>query len=95
MTFSDYATVALHFGAKVEVLLSKIEHLLVAHKEFLSQLHYLLTRHGDLILHVRDEQILVQLVNVRDGLEVVSIFVDRRDSLRLTVTLSSALLLLL
>ena len=69
--------------------------MLVANQELLAQLHDLLTRHGNLILHVRDEQILVQLVNVGDGFEVpVFLPVLLGDLLRLTVTLSSALWLL-
>ena len=64
LAFGNHASVALHLRSEVKILFSEIKDLLISNEELLAQLHDLLTCHSDLILHVRNEQILVQLMDI-------------------------------
>ena len=58
----------------LRVLLAELEDLLVAEKQLLPKLYDFVASDGDLFLHVRDEQVLVQLMDVGHRLEIAHRF---------------------
>lgn len=64
LALGNHATVNLQFLLKVHVLFAHGEKLLVAAQELLSQLDYFVASACNLVFHVRDEQVLVKLVDV-------------------------------
>lgn len=93
MALGDHATVALDFRAKVKVLLPQVVDLLVSHEKLLAELHDFLAGDSDLVLHVRNEQVLVQLVNVGDSLQVPILVASLRNLMRMRRTVTSTVLL--
>ena len=57
----------------IDVCLAQTEYLLVSFEQLLAELEHLVTRHCDLFLHVCDEQVLVELVDVGASLHVAQV----------------------
>ena len=64
LAVNDHAAVTLKPLPELKVFLLFSEKLLVALKQLLSQLDNFVACHCNLFLHVRDEQVLIKLVNV-------------------------------